>query len=58
MVSLSNSPFSRSLCRLDGLDLIPSGGGGLGLEEKEIIWVKLLVMDCDATLDSHYSCGI
>lgn len=31
LVSLSSSPLSRSRWRLDGLDLTPSGGGGLGL---------------------------
>lgn len=31
LVSLSSSPLSRSLWRLEGLDLMPSGGGGLGL---------------------------
>lgn len=31
LVSLSSSPLSRSLWRLDGLDLMPSGGGGFGL---------------------------
>lgn len=34
----SSSPFSRSLCRLDGLDLAPSAGGCFTLvntEERE-----------------------
>lgn len=31
----SSSPFSRSLCRLDGLDLAPSAGGSFTLMNTE-----------------------
>lgn len=43
---MSNSLFNRSLCRLDGLDFTPSGGGGLGLEEEKSIYENKLVLDC------------
>lgn len=42
---MSNSLFSRSLCRLEGLDFTPSGGGGLGLEEEKSIYENKLVLD-------------
>lgn len=41
----SSSPFSRSRCRLDGLDLAPSAGGCLALKHHILMVKHLFIFD-------------